>query len=107
MFPDSEIAKQMKLQRTKISYVINFGLANYFFRKLQTLCFNSEFLVLGFDESFNKVAQKGKMDLFVRFWDPVLNQVFTRFYGSSFLHHATTEDLMEVFSDATVGINLS
>ena len=34
MFPDLKIAKRMKLQRTKITYVINFGLANYFFGEL-------------------------------------------------------------------------
>lgn len=107
MFPDSEVASAMKLQRTKIAYTVNFGLAPYFFRSLQDLCNKSEYLVIGFDESLNKVAQKGQMDVFVRFWDRLKNQVSTRYYGSSFLGHATASDLLSSFLDASKGLEIS
>ena len=56
MFTDSQIASKMKLQRTKIAYTIVFGMAPYFSRELQNACNDSSYIVLGFDESLNKVA---------------------------------------------------
>lgn len=107
MFPDSEIASKMRLQRTKLAYTINFGLAHYFFRELQDVCTNCDYIVIGFDESLNKVAQKGQMDAFVRFWNPATSQVCTRYYGSSFLGHATAADLMRSFLEASKGLSLT
>jgi hypothetical protein len=89
MFPDSEIASKIKLQRTKIGYTIIYGLAPYFFRALQKICATCNYIVIGFDESLNKITEKGQMDTFVRFWNPEMNQVCTRYYNSSFLGHAT------------------
>ena len=106
MFPDSEIAQKMKLQRTKIAYTINFGLAPYFSRDLQNVCHACDYIVVGFDESLNKIAQKGQMDVFVRFWHSKMNQVCTRYYSSAFLGHATAKDLRESFSEATNGLDL-
>ena len=105
MFTDSEIAKKMKLQRTKIAYTINFGLAPYFFSDLQNVCRECDYIVLGFDESLNKVAQKGQMDLFVRYWDPKMNRVMTRYYASSFLGHRTSQDLLACFKEAADGLD--
>lgn len=106
MFPDSEIASRLKLHRTKISYVINFGLGQYFFRELQDMCTKCDYVVIGFDESVNKVSQKGQMDAFVRFWDPLVNQVSTRYYGSAFLGHAKADDLMTAFRIAITGLDI-
>lgn len=35
MFPDSEIAKNMKIASTKVAYLINYGLATFFRERLQ------------------------------------------------------------------------
>lgn len=39
MFPDSDIAKRMQKKRTKIGYLIVFGLAPYFHNELKKLMF--------------------------------------------------------------------
>jgi hypothetical protein len=106
MFPDSDIARQIKLQRTKVAYTINFGLAQYFFRELLDLCSSCDHYVLGFDESLNKVVEKGQIDLFIRFWDTNSNQVCTRYYASSFMGHATAADLTS-FQEATKDLSFS
>lgn len=54
-----------------------------------------EFIVVGFDESLNKVAQKNQMDLNIRFWNNEKDQVCSRYLTSCFLHHTTAEDLLE------------
>lgn len=37
MFPDSEIANNISLQRTKLTYIINYGLARYFRIELEDI----------------------------------------------------------------------
>lgn len=106
MFPDSEIASKMQLQRTKISYTINYGLAPYFLHELQRMCDKCAYIVVGFDESLNKIVQKSQMDVFIRFWDSEIDQVCSRYYSSSFLGHSTSADLLRSFLEATDGINL-
>lgn len=55
MFPD--IAKKVFLQKDKLSYMIVHGLSPYFKRSKLSV---SKFLVIGFDESLNKVAPNNK-----------------------------------------------
>ena len=68
MFHNSEIAKMM-LQKSKCGYVINHGIAPYWERLLLQEVTNSPFYVLSFDESLNKLLQKGQMDTIVRYWN--------------------------------------
>ena len=60
MFPDSNVAKQFSMARTKLSYVISYGLAPYYENKIiQNLspssCVKLHFVVL-FDKAFNTVS---------------------------------------------------
>lgn len=97
MFPDSVIASKFQLGRQKCSYIINHGLGPYFSQQLcDDLKKCSDFVVL-FDESLNKISQRGQMDVFIRYFDNKSNKVFTRYYGSSFLGHAKADDLVENF----------
>lgn len=50
-----------------------------------------------FDESLNKIAQKGQMDVIVRYWKD--NQVHTRYLTSMFLGHAAATDLLKAIND--------
>jgi len=59
-----------------------------------------------FDEALNKVAQKGQMDIVIRFWDTATNQVSTRYLTSVFLGHATAKNLEEKFKEGLSGLNL-
>ena len=100
MFPDSDVAKKLQIQRTKLSYLIVYGVAPYFEGELLKTCNDASHLVLGFDESLNKISQKGQMDLTVRFWDELKNEVTTRYLTSTFLGHSTSADLLCAFTSA-------
>ena len=67
MFPDSAIARDMKLHKDKVSYSIVYGLCPYFQHQLKSLLQECEHYVVGFDESLNRVAQRTQMDVNVRF----------------------------------------
>ena len=95
MFPDSEIAKKFKLHKDKLGYLVTYGLGPYFQKELTNLVKECPCFCISFDESLNSVAQKGQMDMAVRFWDG--NLVQTRYLTSAFLGHATAEDLLMTF----------
>ena len=67
MFPDSEIAKQFKLSKTKCSYFINFGIASVFKTNLTKEINMPSFYSFSFDESVNSVMQQCQMDVVVRY----------------------------------------
>jgi len=102
MFPDSVIARKITLGSTKLSYVITHGLATYFHSDLtKTLNSCSEYVVC-FDEALNKVAQRGQMDIVVRFWDNKTQLVTARYFTSAFMGHATAGDILEAFQASVV-----
>lgn len=94
-FPDSEIAKKVILSRGKAAYTIVYGRAKVFEKEFNELISIASDVVLGFDESLNKVSQKNQMDIAVRFWDEVKGEVITRYYTSAFLGKATALDLLD------------
>ena len=95
MFHDSAIARQMQLGRTKIGYNILFGLAPYFHQLVFRDVSDAEVFVLFFYVSLNKYAQQQQIDLAVRFWDSVKNEVTRRFFTSAFLGHSTADDMLK------------
>lgn len=97
MFPDSVIAQKFKMQKDKIGYVTVFGLGPFFQEKLSSTLQKCIFFAVSLDESLNRIAQKGQMDIIVRYWDPSLNIVSTRYLSSVFLGHATAADLLDAF----------
>ncbi|XP_063219581.1 uncharacterized protein LOC134529431 [Bacillus rossius redtenbacheri] len=100
MYPDSNIAAKMKLSKAKVSYTIVHGLAPQLERDLKAAISNCSHIVIGFDESLNKVVQKQQMDLTVRYWDDVKNVTCTRYLTSVFLGHSTAADLLYAFKSA-------
>jgi len=106
MFPDSDIARKFTLSPAKVAYTIVHGLAPYFSDNLQKSLQDCTFVVVCFDEALNKIAQRGQMDIVVRFWDDCGNIVVTRYLTSVFLGHATAKDLEEKFKQGLAGVNL-
>lgn len=100
MFADDEVAQKMQLQKTKISYIIVHGLGHYFENQLRTRLKKCKHVVIGFDESLNKIAQKQQMDVNVRFWDDSEDKVVARYLTSQFLEHATAEHLLQSLKTA-------
>ncbi|GBO33001.1 hypothetical protein AVEN_175508-1 [Araneus ventricosus] len=106
MFKDSEIAKGIQLGRDKMAYFLIFGIAPFFkenFMKELLLC---EHLVIGFDESLNKISQRQQMDLNVRFLSLATNEDKTRYLNSAFLGRSCSEDLLAAFKETTKPLNL-
>ena len=85
MFSDSDIAKKFQMSKTKVSYVIIFGLADYFYNSLITLVEKSPFYSLLFYESMNKILSKEEMDLQIHCYDDTVGEVLTRYLGSYFV----------------------
>lgn len=106
MFPDSQIANKIKMQRKKFGYLLVHGLAPYFHNQLLSTVKNCTDIVIGFDESLNKISQRGQMDIFVRFWWQDTDQVSTRYFKSNFLEHATFADLLRAFTTALTELDL-
>ena len=85
--------------RSKAMYEINHGLAPYFKTILNDTLKLSDIHVYSFDESLNDVTQTSEMDVYLRYWDVNDNHVKVCYYGSSFLGHATHQDLLAHFTD--------
>ena len=55
---------------------------------------------MSFDESLNKVTQTSQMDLVIRFWHTINNQVSVRYWESKFLEHTKAYDILAKFNDS-------
>lgn len=97
MFPDSEIAKQFHLGKDKISYLVNFGLAPFFQSKFNALLKTCVAYTVIFDEAFNKISQKGQMDIILHFYNIEEETVCTMYYNSVFLGRARATEILESF----------
>ncbi|XP_070554389.1 uncharacterized protein [Ptychodera flava] len=103
MFPDSEIAKQFTCGERKCAYLCNYGIAPYFKQLLTKKINDEDGFVLLFDESLNHKTRKKQMDFHARIWED--EKVKTLYYSSSFMGHATAEDMVEHFDECTEGLN--
>ena len=101
MFPQLKSLYNFNLACTKCMYVINHGLASFFKTMLNDSLQKSNIHVFCFDESLNEVTQTCKMDMYIRYWNDNSNTVNIRCYGSSFLGHATNQDLLHHFNNLT------
>ena len=100
MFSDSDIAKKFQMSKTKFSYVIIFGLADYFYNRLITPVKKSPLYSLLFDESLNKVLSKEQMDLQIRFYDDTVREVLARYLDSRFVSRPNAVNLCNEIIDA-------
>ena len=94
------IADAFKLSLAKCQYLICYGLAQYFYRSLVKELNNSLFIATSFDKCFNRINQKGQMDLVVRYWSDTCNQITTRYLFSSFMGKSSANDVLEHFNQS-------
>ena len=62
IFPDSQIAKQVQLHRTKLGYVVNHGLAPYYKETIISAIKDASHFVACFDESFVAVSNRKQLE---------------------------------------------
>ena len=93
-FPDSQIAKNVAIGPRKMSYVVGYGLGPYFAKlNVNNLVAGNSFFTLHFDETVT--AQKRKqMDLLVRFWSEIHNEVKVKYLTSIMFGHARAADVV-------------
>ena len=99
IFPDSNIAKRMSCDATKLSYLITFGIAPFFKQELLMDVSQAPCFVISFDESLNPDLHEEQMDFIVRFIKD--GKVEMRYLGSAFLGYTTAADLKRNFDEAT------
>lgn len=83
------------MNRTKISYVITHGLAPYFLGEVFKAIDGRTELVIGFDETLNKITQRQQMDISIRFWNDTMQRVESKYVGSAFLASSRASDLLK------------
>ena len=101
MFPDSAIAQKMSCGPNKMSYLICFGIAQYFRQLLLAELKETPCFVISFDESLNHGLKKEQMDFVVRYFkkDKVV-------CTSTFLGHTHVDDLKKKFEEGTQHLDM-
>ena len=107
MFPDRQIAKMFTLGADKTRYIINHGIAPYFYEILKVNVNLADFHVISFDENMNSITQTNQMDCLIRSWDSEVNLVKVRFWNSSYLGHGTHKDVIDNLENSLTGLNPS
>ena len=105
-FPDSQIAKNVAIGHGKMSYVVGHGLGPYFAKlNVNNLVAGNSFFTLHFDETVT--AQKRKqMDLLVRFWSEIHNEVKVKYLTSIMFGHAKAADVVTEIMQALENLSL-
>jgi len=81
----------------KYKYVINHASSPYFSNDLQDRLSQYDYFVIGFDESLNKICQRGQIYIFVKYFDINRRIVRTEYFSSVFLGRARAQDLLNNF----------
>ena len=107
MFLDSQITSEFQMSHTKLAYSINFGIAPYFRQIFVDEINSCSFFTMSLDESLNKVMQTSQMDLIIRFWHTINNQVYVRYWDFKFLGYTKADDILAKFNDfvSTLALN--
>ena len=106
MISGSNIAKVFPVEPSKFKFILNHELAPYFYKTLNNKVSAANCFVICFEESLNNVTQLCEIDLMVHFFDQD-DRIKTRFWGSTFLGHATNADFLKHFSRIISSLDLS
>ena len=69
MFPDSKVAEEFSMIKSKVSYIVNHRLAPYFKTILKDEITKFDCYIVSFDGNLNDITQTCQMDLLVSYWD--------------------------------------
>ncbi|XP_040063055.1 uncharacterized protein LOC120837616 [Ixodes scapularis] len=101
MFPDSEIARNFRCGRKKLSYVISDGLGPYFKSKvIEELVRPNVFYAVMIDETPKPEEKVQQLDVLVRFYSDTAGRVVVEHLQSFNLGHATADTLFLCVKEA-------
>ena len=106
VFSDSVIASSFQLNKIKCSYYVNYGLAPFITDLVVKDVRSSPYLLVLFDESFNKVLEQNEMDIQLRYWNDGDDLVKNWYYDSQFLSKLNAENLASSLGGSLTGIPL-
>ena len=93
MFTDSQVAAGFQMSKTKVRYLLCYGIAPYYRENLLRDIQRSPTYSVSFDESLNEVLQKQQMDIVIRYWDHATNTAISRYWDSSFQYFGKCKNL--------------
>ena len=99
MCPDSQLAKDFKLGRLKLIYMVNYGIAPYFKELLDAKLKKAPLDTLSFDKSLDEITQEPEIVVMVHYWDEKEIEVKVRYLGFNFLGHLTAVDLIDKLNE--------
>ena len=101
MFTDSTIASDLCLERTKIAYMVNFGLGPCYKDKVmktlvpeKTIC---QKFVFCLDKSLSNVTTKEQLDMHIILFDENAKQINRKYIGSEFIGPKDEETDVKAF----------
>ena len=96
MFPDSHIAQHMTMSRTKVAYLIGYGLGPYFLQKTIDVILRSPntYYTIHIDET-TTVQVKKQMDVLMRYFSDTDGKVKARFLKALVFGHAFVETVAD------------
>ena len=105
MFPDSEIASQFTLGKTKARYTMLYRIAPEFKKQLIYDINASPFYIVSFDESLISQVQMSQMDVGVRYWNNRKNIPETRYFDSKFMRQPNAYVLLKNLDESISSVN--
>ena len=93
MFPDSQIASEFAYGKTKMNYLLCFGIIPFFKEKLLQKVKEAECVTVSFDESLNKDFQSEQMNTILHYFNE--DKCLSQYSDSQFMGHTTAKDLLE------------
>ena len=105
MFPDSEIASQFTLGKTRARYTMLYGIDPEFKKQLIYDINASPFYTVSFDESLNSQVQMSQMDVGVRYWNNRKNIAETHYFDSKFMRQPNADVLLKNLDESISSLN--
>ena len=105
MFPDSEIASQFTLGKTKARYTMLYRIAPEFKKQLIYDINASPFYIVSFDESLISQVQMSQMDVGVRYWNNRKNIAETHYFDSKFMRQPNADVLLKNLDESISSAN--
>ena len=95
MFPDSKIAKDYSQSKTKVKYVIEFGIAPHIRSLVQADIYERPF-TFHFDETTTSQVKK-QYDGYVTYYSKSRKEVCNAYCGTLFVGRCTADDMLVHF----------